>query len=153
MACRGADVGGHVDGYPRQVWWNAEGETVVKSYTITDMAHGTPLGLADNDEQLWRGRRVPDRGRHLLVLSHREFLRPDRSLSQPTKRPSRWPRRRSPPSAATVSLQSSDVAATLWSKANKPVRQPKPVPREPKRRGIDVGAVITRALTAAGLMK
>ena len=57
------------------------------------------------------------------------------------------------PSAATASLQSSDLAATLWSRANKPVRQTKPVPREPKRRGIDVGAVITRALTAAGLMK
>jgi feruloyl esterase len=41
----------------------------------------------------------------------------------------------------------------LWSRANKPVRQTKPVPHEPKRRAIDVGSVITRALTAAGLMK
>jgi poly(hydroxyalkanoate) depolymerase family esterase len=32
-----------VDGHPRQVWWNAEGETVVESYSITDMAHGAPL--------------------------------------------------------------------------------------------------------------
>ena len=40
-----------VDGYPHQVWWNADGETVVESYTITDMAHGTPLGIADNDER------------------------------------------------------------------------------------------------------
>ena len=47
----GADVGRHVDGYPRQVWWNADGETIVESYTITDMAHGTPLGIADNDER------------------------------------------------------------------------------------------------------
>ena len=38
---------GVVDGYPRQVWWNADGETVVESYTITDMAHGTPLGIAE----------------------------------------------------------------------------------------------------------
>ena len=42
---------GDVDGYPRQVWWNADGETLVESYTITDMAHGTPLGIADNDER------------------------------------------------------------------------------------------------------
>ena len=42
---------GTVDGYPRQVWWNTNGETVVESYTITDMAHGTPLGIADNDER------------------------------------------------------------------------------------------------------
>src|SRR5260370_120190 len=40
-----------VDGYPHQVWWNANGETVVESYSITDMAHGTPLGTADNDER------------------------------------------------------------------------------------------------------
>ena len=40
-----------VDGYPREVWWNADGETIVESYTITNMAHGTPLGIADNDER------------------------------------------------------------------------------------------------------
>src|SRR5207249_9092520 len=40
-----------VDGYPRQVWWNADGETIVESYTITDMAHGTPLGIGDNDKR------------------------------------------------------------------------------------------------------
>ena len=42
---------GIVDGYPHRVWWNADGETIVESYTITDMAHGTPLGVADNDER------------------------------------------------------------------------------------------------------
>ena len=42
---------GIVNGHPHRVWWNAEGETVVESYTITDMAHGTPLGLADNDNR------------------------------------------------------------------------------------------------------
>ena len=42
---------GTVDGYPRQIWWNADGETIVESYTITDMAHGTPLGTAENDER------------------------------------------------------------------------------------------------------
>jgi poly(hydroxyalkanoate) depolymerase family esterase len=40
-----------VDGHPRQVWWNADGETIVESYTITDMAHGTPLGRADDDKR------------------------------------------------------------------------------------------------------
>ncbi len=40
-----------VDGYPREVWWNADGQTLVGSYSITDMAHGTPLGLAGNDER------------------------------------------------------------------------------------------------------
>src|SRR5205085_8253905 len=40
-----------VDGHPRALWWNADGETQVESYTIADMAHGTPLGLADNEER------------------------------------------------------------------------------------------------------
>ena len=40
-----------VDGYPRQIWWNPDGETIVESYSITDMAHGTPLGKAENDER------------------------------------------------------------------------------------------------------
>ena len=42
---------GMVDGHPRQVWWNAHGETIVESYTITAMAHGTPLGRAADDRR------------------------------------------------------------------------------------------------------
>jgi hypothetical protein len=45
-----------------------------------------------------------------------------------------------------------DLSKVLW-----PLAPPPPIPErrkhEPRRRGIDVGAVITRALTAAGLMK
>jgi poly(hydroxyalkanoate) depolymerase family esterase len=32
-----------VDGYPRQVWRSPSGEEVIESFTITSMAHGTPL--------------------------------------------------------------------------------------------------------------
>jgi feruloyl esterase len=44
-----------------------------------------------------------------------------------------------------------DLSRVLWPLTTLNSR-PEP-PREPKRRAIDVGAVITRALTAAGLMK
>jgi poly(hydroxyalkanoate) depolymerase family esterase len=39
------------DGYPRQVWVNKAGDELIESYTITNMAHGTPLatGRADNE--------------------------------------------------------------------------------------------------------
>ena len=40
-----------VDGYPHQQWWNADGQPVVESYTITNMAHGTPIGIAANDKR------------------------------------------------------------------------------------------------------
>jgi poly(hydroxyalkanoate) depolymerase family esterase len=36
-----------VDGHPRQAWWNADGETVIESYAITNMAHGTPLSHSE----------------------------------------------------------------------------------------------------------
>ena len=32
-----------VDGYPREVWLDEAGNEIIESYTITDMAHGTPL--------------------------------------------------------------------------------------------------------------
>src|SRR5207237_6715009 len=38
---------GRVNGYPHEQWWNADGETVVESFTITNMAHGTPIGVAE----------------------------------------------------------------------------------------------------------
>ena len=139
-----------VDGHPRQVWWNADGETVVESYTITDMAHGTPLGIGGNDEPYGaEGAFLIEAGISSSYHIANFFGLTERVAEAAT------PVVQAPvtPSAATASLQSLDVAATLWSRANKPVRQTKPVPREPKRRGIDVGAAITRALTAAGLMK
>ncbi len=51
-ACRQTPMAeSKVDGHPHQVWWNADGETLVESYTISGMPHGTPLGVADNDER------------------------------------------------------------------------------------------------------
>ena len=113
------------------------------------MAHGTPLGIGDNDERYGaQGAFLIEAG---ISSSYHiaNFFGLTERVSE-TAKP--MVKAAVTPSAATASLQSSDLAATLWSKSHKPVRQPKPAPREPKRR-IDVGAVITRALTAAGLMK
>jgi poly(hydroxyalkanoate) depolymerase family esterase len=142
-----------VDGQPREVWWNADGETVVESYTITDMAHGTPLGLSGNDERYGaEGAFLIEAG---ISSSYHiaDFFGLTERVIAVSEAAKPAPAPKVVPSAATESLQSSDLAATLWSKSHKPVRQHNPAPREPKRRGIDVGAVITRALTAAGLMK
>lgn len=141
---------GEVDGHPRAVWWNADGETVVESYTITDMAHGTPLGLSGTDEVYGaEGAFLIEAG----ISSSYHIANFFGLTERVTEAAKPVTKAAVTPSAATASLQSTDLAATLWSRANKPVRQPKPVPHEPKRRAIDVGGVITRALTAAGLMK
>jgi hypothetical protein len=34
-----------VDGHSREVWWNADGKTVIESYTISDIGHGTPVSI------------------------------------------------------------------------------------------------------------
>jgi poly(hydroxyalkanoate) depolymerase family esterase len=142
-----------VDGYPRQVWWNADGETMVESYTITDMAHGTPVGIADNDE------RYGAQGAFLIEagISSSYHIANFFGLTEWIRQPKKVLKEASngaPKEAAktaSVPARAPDMTAMLWPLAV-PARLPE-LPREPRRRAIDVGAVITRALTAAGLMK
>jgi hypothetical protein len=181
---------GTVNGHPRQVWWNAEGETIIESYTITDMAHGTPLGIGDNDK------RYGTEGAFLIeagisssyqianffgltewIRRPRESLKP--AAKQAVKHHAKPPAEHKPsteqvakPAAAVVAKKVAkkipvvapaapvpapapvsvpDLAQVLWPLTT--LNRPAEPPQEPRRRGIDVGGVITRALTAAGLMK
>jgi poly(hydroxyalkanoate) depolymerase family esterase len=129
-----------VDGYPRQIWWNSDGETIVESYTITDMAHGTPLGTVDNDEHYGaQGAFLIEAG---ISSSYHiaNFFGLTKRVLQPKESPT-------PPAAA----RTPDIATELSPQTTLKRRREPPQP--PRRRGIDVGSVITRALTAAGLMK
>ena len=142
-----------VDGYPRQIWWNADGETIVESYTITDMAHGTPLGIADNDEHYGaQGAFLIEAGisssYHIAnFFGLTEWIHQPKETSKET---SKEASKETSKEAASVPMRTPDIAAVLSPLATLH-RHPEP-PRQP-RRAIDVGAVITRALTAAGLMK
>jgi poly(hydroxyalkanoate) depolymerase family esterase len=153
---------GMVDGYPRQIWWNADGETVVESYTITDMAHGTPLGTADN------GQRIGTEGAFLIEagISSSYHIANFFGLTQRVQEP-----KAASPSASLIPAVSPvagpvspvaapvpDLSKVLWPLTTleprpKPPPQPKKAAHPTRRGAIDVGAVITRALTAAGLMK
>ncbi len=143
-----------VDGYPRQIWWNADGETIVESYTITDMAHGTPLGIADNDERYGaQGAFLIEAGisssyhiANFFGLTDRIHQSQENSKMKHSKEIAKGA-----PAAASVSTRTPDIAAVLRPLAT--LNRPAEPPREPRRRAIDVGGVITRALTAAGLMK
>jgi poly(hydroxyalkanoate) depolymerase family esterase len=148
-----------VDGYPHQVWWNAEGQTVVESYTISGMAHGTPLGLADNDE------RVGAEGAYLIEAGISssyhiaKFFGLTRRVPQSKTQAeaaaksvlsSAAKERAKPfPSVAPVTLRSPDLSATLWPG---PMTVPRPGPAKPQRR-INLSGVINRALHAAGWKK
>jgi len=151
---------GTVDGYPRQVWWNADGETVVESYTITDMAHGTPLGTADNDERYGaQGAFLIEAG---ISSSYHiaNFFGLTERLKQSETAAAAKPKEATKPVAAAAPAPAPvpDLSKVLWplttlKPAAEPPRKPAEPQRKPRRRAIDVGAVITRALTAAGLMK
>jgi poly(hydroxyalkanoate) depolymerase family esterase len=156
-----------VDGYPREVWWDADGETVVESYTITDMAHGAPLGIADNDERYGaEGAFLIEAGisssyhiASFFGLTERiSRPRAPAEVSKPVAKPiaakaiAAKPVAAKPiPLPAPLSPGKPDVATVLRPLAT--LKPPPETPGQPRRRSIDVGAVITRALTAAGLMK
>jgi len=152
-----------VDGYPRQVWWDASGETVVESYTITDMAHGTPLGVADNDKRYGtKGAFMLEAGisssYHIAkFFGLTGWIRQAKPVPTPKLAVADSPSAKlipvvSPlPSPLPIPLP--NLGKTVWPAAKAaPASEPK---RDPRRdnRVIDVNAVITRALTAAGLMK
>jgi len=144
---------GEVDGHPRDVWWNADGETIVESYTITDMAHGTPLGVTGSDEPYGaEGAFLIEAG---ISSSYHiaNFFGLTERVRKPKAAQTIAPKNASKAAAkAAPTGVSRERAGTIAMTV--PVPAPEPVWSGPgRRRGIDVGAVITRALTAAGLMK
>jgi poly(hydroxyalkanoate) depolymerase family esterase len=137
-----------VDGHPRQVWWNAEGETIVESYTIADMAHGTPVGIAQNDERYGvPGAFLIEAGisssyhiANFFGLTDR-MARPQAAPEQPARQVSTRP------------VPAPSAAPDLTSVLSPRPTAGRPKARRVRRRPVDVGGLITRALTAAGLMK
>ena len=170
-----------VDGYPREVWWDADGKTVIESYTITDMAHGTPLGDSGHDERFGEaGAFLIEAGisssYHIAsFFGLTEQVHQPKTAAQTTQKTTAKPASRAASEAASkviakaastgiprehagtiamtvpVPAPEPDLTTILWPRA-RPAPHTKPQDGS-RRRGIDVGAVITRALTAAGLMK
>jgi poly(hydroxyalkanoate) depolymerase family esterase len=156
---------GTVNGYPHQVWWDADGATTVESYTITDMAHGTPVGIAENDERYGTsGAFLIEAGisssYHIAnFFGLTEWIRqpqeaakpaPKRAVQKKPRAPAESPSAKLIPLASPVPASVPDFSPVLWPLNIE--KQPEK-PQAKRRRGIDVGAVITRALTAAGLTK
>jgi len=137
-----------VDGYPRQVWRNRAGDNVIESYTISSMAHGTPLATGASDEQCG----IP--GAFLLEVGISSSYHIAKFWAL-TGHPRRVPAERSkparilPPLPHKVHLRAPDTLTV----AREPVAEA-PRPLNPRHAGsIDVHAVITKALKAAGLWK
>jgi poly(hydroxyalkanoate) depolymerase family esterase len=141
-----------VDGYPRQVWVNGSGDELIESYSIPNMAHGTPLATGDADEQCGAA------GPFLLEvgISSSYHIAKFFDLTR-----DRTPIGSMQSRTATITPEEPLVGG---AKANP---QPEPLEGEvldkhfrmPERADVapssplDIGAVITDALKAAGLMK
>jgi feruloyl esterase len=118
-----------VDGYPRQLWCDAAGNELIESYTITSMAHGTPLAVGTADDQCGAA------GAFLL----------DVGISSSYHIAKFWGlaerRRAAEPKLPSVTPELADQHA-----ASEPAN---PASSDPG----NIRAIINRALQAAGLMK
>jgi hypothetical protein len=142
-----------VDGHPRQVWVNSDGDELIESYTITNMAHGTPLATGGADHECGAAgpfllevgisssyhiakffgltaaspRHVAPAQSETTVTGQRpQVIRPAAALPQPHV------------------LEGEVLDSELDARPGRTQIPPPP---------IDIGAVITKALKAAGLMK
>jgi poly(hydroxyalkanoate) depolymerase family esterase len=134
-----------VDGYPRQVWSDEAGEELIESYSITQMAHGTPLATGDADFECGvAGPFLLEVGIsssfHIAKFFGLTAAGP-RSVASP-RPPTRLPVT-SPGNVAPRQMPHAEVLDRETEYAD-----PRPAPPR-----IDIGAVITKALEAAGLMK
>jgi poly(hydroxyalkanoate) depolymerase family esterase len=137
-----------VDGYPRQVWVNGTGDELIESYSIPNMAHGTPLATGDADEQCGAA------GPFLLEVGisssyhiakffglTRVGLTRDRAATMTPEKPLAGGAKANP-QPEPLEGEVLDKDFIMPERAEIPPTSP-----------LDIGAVITDALKAAGLMK
>lgn len=131
-----------VDGHPRKVWWDGDGKTLIESFTINGMAHGTPLGIAGSDEPYGTAGAFMIEAGISSTFRIAEFFGLTEILPAP---------RSASKSDALVTSESAVAAGSFQNRASGDRRSASR--SGSPRRSTDVGAVIARALTAAGLMK
>lgn len=146
-----------VDGHPRQAWWNGDGETLVESYVIGNMAHGTPLGVADNDQRYGvEGAFLIEAGisssYHIAKFFGLTGWIAD-GKSPAEAQPAKAPVVKAPVVKAPAAKPERSRAPHLARSIRAAARDEPVEPQEGKSRSLDIGQIITRALTAAGLMK
>jgi feruloyl esterase len=138
-----------VDGYPREIWINEAGDELIEAYTITNMAHGTPLGIGEAEGACG----AP--GPFLLPVGISSSYHIAKFFGI-TVAGAQVGRNASPEKKMLkISLPSPEYAAAepvlegeILDKDDEPISQEEPVSSLP-----DIEAVINRALRAAGLLK
>jgi hypothetical protein len=129
-----------VDGYPRQVWLNDHREDVIESYSITQMGHGAPLATGDNDDECGAAGPFPLD----VAISSSYHIAKFFGLPPNDRDPTFTERADSAQPRHLLFIQPPADSSTLWGEGS-------PGPKHGA--GLDTGAVIARALKAAGLLK
>ena len=136
-----------VDGYPRQVWISGAGDEVIESYTIPHMAHGTPLAAGDADHQCGVA------GPFLLEVGISSSYHIAKFFGLTAVRSAREMMRKE---IRTFGPDVQDESENMAAQPSKPLEGEvlEPNFQSPLNHpSVDIGAVITKALKAAGLMK
>jgi len=145
-----------VDGYPREVCRDKAGHEVIESYTITGMGHGTPLSAGDAEGKFGEaGPFLLDVGisssYHIAKFFGIATPVDAKASANGAARPAKKPR--------------AEIAAPLATANNGTKTQDKILEGEildknddapnhvPPSSPFEIGAVITKALKAAGLIK
>lgn len=132
-----------VDGYPRQVWTDAAGNDVIESYTIPRMAHGTPLASGAADHECGVA------GPFLLEVG----ISSSYHIAKFFGLAGVEPQTQSLDAARTERMLAEEMSPTTAPPAlDGEILMPNERAR-PQHDLFDVGAVITKALRAAGLMR
>ena len=133
-----------VDGYPRQVWSDSAGNDMIESYTIPHMAHGTPLASGAADHECGAA------GPFLLDVGISSSYHIAKFFGLAERQAHNEPVQNANATAARLSQQ------RLPTTASPPLDGEILMPNSKERlqdTPFDVGAVITKALKAAGLMR
>jgi poly(hydroxyalkanoate) depolymerase family esterase len=151
-----------VDGYPHRVWRDADGENVLELYTITGMTHGVPIATGGGEGNC--GQAAP----FIIDAGISSTYRIAQFWDLATIRPevvttADWHLRSNPthatpePANDIVIDEEGRVLATKPDRtvamASESHRERKGADKADWPRQLDPGAVITKALQAAGLMK
>ena len=132
-----------VDGYPREVWMDGAGEEILESYTITNMAHGTPLAIGEVEGACGVA------GPFLLPVGISSSYHISKFFGIAVTRAS-VERNTMKLSPAPHQIKGAEpvLEGEILDKDDEPIRQQEPTPPLP-----DIGAIINNALRAAGLIK
>jgi feruloyl esterase len=138
-----APVEGKVDGYPRKVW-RSGGVDLIESYTVAGMAHGTPLDTAAHGGEA---------GPFLLEVGISSSYHIARFFGLTGE--ARATERAQKKEAVRTYLLPDEVELIPDYRVEilAATGDDKPKFNEAPRGGVDVMAIITKALTQAGLMK